>query len=242
MSIDRNSFSVRGTRIEVVRKDIKNLHVGVYPPEGRVRVAAPHNIDDEAVRLAVVTRMGWIRRRQAEFLAQERQSEREYVTGECHYFQGRKYRLDVIEHESPPEIRVTSSRTLTMFVRPQMGTDRREVLLNEWYRARLKEQLPALLATWEPRVGVDVRDIRVRRMRTRWGTCNAGAGRIWLNLELAKKPVACLEYILVHEMIHFLERNHNEAFRKQMDRLLPDWQQRRRELNRVPLAHEDWAY
>jgi predicted metal-dependent hydrolase len=233
---------VRGTRIEVVRKDIKNLHVGVYPPNGRVRVAAPRHLDDSAVRLAVVTRMGWIRRQQAGFERQERQSQRDFVTGESHYFEGRRYRLSVVETAGPPEVELVGSRTLKMRIRPKTGRARREAILNAWYKDRLRNQFPALLAKWEPRVGVQVAELRIKRMKTRWGTCNAGARRIWLNLELAKKPLVCLEYIFVHEMVHFLERHHNEAFRTLMNRLLPTWQQCRKELNRAPLSHEDWAY
>lgn len=242
MNTDRHSFDVRGTRIEVVRKDIKNLHVGVYPPSGRVRVAAPRHLDDSAVRLAVVTRMGWIRRQRASFERQERQSQREYVTGESHYFEGRRYRLSVVERDAPPEVRLTGSKSMKLYVRPGTSRERREAIMHAWYRERLREKFASLLAKWEPRVGVQVAELRIRRMRTRWGTCNAPAKRIWLNLELAKKPLACLEYILVHEMVHFVVRHHNDDFRAMMTRLLPTWQQTRKELNRAPLAHEDWTY
>lgn len=242
MTTDRHSFDVRGTRIEVVRKDIRNLHVGVYPPSGRVRVAAPRHLDDSAVRLAVVTRIGWIRRQQASFERQERQSEREFVTGESHYVEGRRYRLSITEAEGLPEVKIVGSQTLKMFVRPGTDRERREAILMGWYRERLREHSSMLLAKWERRVGVQVSELRIKRMKTRWGTCNVGAKRIWLNLELAKKPPVCLEYILVHEMVHCLERHHNAAFRLLMNRLLPTWQQCRKELNRAPLAHEDWTH
>lgn len=242
MSIDRNSFEVRGTRIDVVRKDIKNLHVGVYPPDGRVRVAAPRHLGDSAVRLAVVTRMGWIRRQRASFERQERQSQREYVTGESHYFEGRRYRLVVVERAAPAEVKIVSSRTIKLFVRPNTSRERRETIMNSWYRDRLRKHFSALLAKWEPRIGVEVSELRIKRMRTRWGTCNAPEKRIWLNLELAKKPLQCLEYIMVHEMVHFLVRHHNDSFRSTMSRLLPTWPQCQAELNRAPLAHEDWKF
>jgi predicted metal-dependent hydrolase len=186
--------------------------------------------------------MGWIRRQQASFERQERQSQREFVTGESHYFAGRRYRLSVVERAAPPEVRLAGSRTMKLFVRPGTLRERRETILHGWYRERLREKLPALLAKWESRVGIRVADLRIKRMRTRWRTCNAHAGRVWLNLELAKKPVACLEYILVHEMVHFVVRHHNDDFRAMMNRLLPAWQQCRKELNRAPLAHEDWTY
>jgi hypothetical protein len=228
--------------VEIVRKDIKNLHLGVYPPGGRVRVAAPLRLDDEAVRLAVVSRLGWIRRQQKNFAEQERQSQREMVGGESHYFQGRRYRLAVVERAGPAAVRFRNNSTLELQIRP--GTDRkyREAVLNRWYRQWLREQIPALIAKWEPKIGMSVAEWGIKRMKTRWGTCNADARRIWLNLELAKKPVSCLEYILIHEMVHLLEHHHNEHFRELMDRLMPQWRTHRQELNRAPLSHEDWTY
>jgi hypothetical protein len=231
---------VGGIRIEIVRKDIKNLHVGVYPPNGRVRVAAPLRLDDEAVRLALISRLGWIRRQRAEFERQDRQSQREMVTGESHYFQGRRYRLDVIEHAGPPSVRLQNNTTMELRVRPGTDSAKRKAALQQWYRERLREQLRPLLAKWTPKVGVTDAEVRIKKMKTRWGSCNAPAQRIWLNLELAKKPPTCLEYILVHEMAHFLERHHTERFRALMDRLMPSWRLYREELNRAPLAHEEW--
>jgi predicted metal-dependent hydrolase len=228
--------------VEVVRKDIKNLHLGVYPPNGRVRVAVPLRLDDEAVRLAVISRLGWIRRQQDGFDQQERQSEREMITGESHYFQGRRYRLDVVEHEGPASISLANSITMKLRVRPGTDRDKREAVLYRWYRHRLREQIPQLIVKWEPRVGVTVAEWGIKKMKTHWGTCNGKARRIWLNLELAKKTASCLEYILVHEMVHFLERYHNDRFRELMDGLMPRWRLHREELNRSPLAHEDWVY
>jgi predicted metal-dependent hydrolase len=237
-----HAIEVRGISVEVVRKDIKNLHVGVYPPNGRVRVAAPLRLDDEAVRLAVISRLGWIRRQRKGFDQQLRQSQREMVRGESHYYQGRRYRLDVIERDGLPSVRILSNRTMELRIRPGADRGAREAVLLRWYRRRLQEQIPQLLAKWEPKVGVDVAEVRIKKMKTRWGTCTSEARRIWLNLELVKKPSSCLEYILVHEMIHLLERHHNERFRDLMDEVMPQWQLHREELNRVPLAHEKWKY
>jgi predicted metal-dependent hydrolase len=242
VSTKRQRIDVRGILVEVVRKDIKNLHLGVYPPGGRVRVAAPRRLNDEAVRLAVISRLAWIRRQQDRFEQQVRQSERELVTGESLYFEGRRYRLDVIEQDSTPTVHVTTATTMALRVRAGTSAEERQALLSRWYRERLREQLPGLLDKWQPLVGVTVVAVRIRRMKTRWGSCNASARRIWLNSELAKKPAACLEYILVHEMVHLLERHHNERFRELMDSLMPIWRMRRDELNRAPLAHEDWKY
>ncbi len=228
--------------MEVVRKDIKNLHLAVYPPHGRVRVAVPLRVSDETVRLAVISRLGWIRRQQSTLDQQERQSEREMVTGESHFVQGRRYRLDVIEQDGPASVVIRNSKTLELRVRPGTDRQKREEVFWRWYRQLLREQIPDLLAKWEPVVGVRVASSGIKRMKTRWGTCNTEAQRIWLNLELAKKPPACLEYILVHEMVHLLERHHNDRFRAYMDEFMPQWRLYREELNRAPLAHEDWEY
>ena len=242
MTIDQRHITVRGISVEIVRKDIKHLHLGVYPPSGRVRVASPSRLDDDAVRLAVISRLGWIRRQQAEFAQQDRQSQREFVTGESHYFWGRRYRIDMIEHNGPPAVRLPNNTTMELRVRPGSDREVREAVLHRWYRHQLRTELPALVAKWQPRVGVIVNDVRIKKMKTRWGSCNAGAGRIWLNLELVKKPPSCLAYILVHEMVHFLERHHNERFRALMDALMPQWRLYKDELNRAPLAHETWRY
>jgi len=238
----RDTLRVGDIEIEVVRKDIKHLHLAVYPPEGRVRVSVPLRLDDEAVQLAVVPRLGWINRQRTKFVEQPRQSRRELVTGESHYVQGRRYRLDVVEGSGAPALQLVNGRTLTLQVRPGSDRERRERVLWGWYRELLREQIPVLIAKWEPVMGVEVAEWGIKRMKTRWGSCNIAARRIWLNLELAKKPVSCLEYIVVHEMVHLLERRHNERFRAYMDRFLPQWRLQRDELNRAPLAHEDWKY
>jgi len=242
VSTDRHEIEIDGLAVEVVRKEIKHLHVGVYPPTGRVRVAAPRRLDDEAVRLAVVSRLGWIRRKQKEFAGQDRQSQREMVTGESHYFQGRRYLLNVIECDGPAGVRLAGKTSMELRVPPAFGRAQRDVVLQRWYRRQLRALLPALVAKWEPRVGVTVSEVRIKRMKTRWGSCNAPARRVWLNLELIKKPVVCLEYVLVHELVHLHERHHNETFLAWMDTLLPTWRVYRDELNRAPLAHEKWIY
>ncbi|MEM9998975.1 MAG: SprT family zinc-dependent metalloprotease [Bacteroidota bacterium] len=239
---ERRILEVSGLAVEVVRKDIQNLHLAVYPPDGRVRIAVPRHVDDDAARLAVVDKLRWIRRQQADFARQPRQSRREVVTGESHYLWGRRYRLDVVEQDRTPLVRVRGPEWLELTVRSGTNADRRLRVLTEWYRSEIKARVPALVAAWEPVLGVRVADWGVRRMKTKWGSCSIDARRIWLNLELAKKPPTCLEYIVVHEMVHLLERRHTERFRALMDRHLPDWQLRRAVLNRAPLAHEDWTY
>ena len=239
---DKSRIDVAGTSIDVVRKDIKNLHIGVYPPAGRVRVAAPLRFDDDALRMAIISRMPWIRRKQAEFEQQDRQSQREFVTGESHYFEGRRYRLDVLEHDGPPAVHLLNRTTMQLRVRPGTDREKREATVERWYRQQLRDRVPGLLHKWEPKLGVRVSEVRIRKMKTRWGTCNTEAGRIWLNLELAKKPLACTEYIVVHELAHLIERSHNGRFRDLMDYSLPQWHLYRDQLNQAPLAHAGWRY
>ena len=237
-----HQITVNGLTVDVVRKNIKNLHLAVYPPNGRVRVAAPLRVDDEAVRLAVISRMAWIKRHQAKFEGQERQSAREYVSGESHYFQGRRYLLNVVYHDAPPKVIIRNKTTLDLFVRTGSDAAKRERVLVAWYRKQLKEMIPPLIAKWEAIMGVQVAEWGVKRMKTRWGSCNIEAHRIWVNLELVKKPVHCLEYIIVHEMVHLLERLHNDRFTEHMDKFMPQWRFFREELNKAPLGHATWDY
>jgi predicted metal-dependent hydrolase len=242
MSTESHQITVSGVRIHVVRKAIKNLHLGVYPPHGRVRVAAPLRVSDDAVRLAVIGKLGWIKRQQAGFEAQSRQSEREMVSGESHYFLGRRYRLRIVEHRGVGIVVLHGKTALELYVPPRAEAAQREQVLQLWYRKQLKALIPPLLEKWQPVMGVHVADWGIKRMKTKWGSCNKHARRIWLNLELAKKPVHCLEYIVVHEMVHLLERHHNDRFRALMDQFMPRWRMRREELNREPLSHERWEY
>jgi len=235
-------ITVHGLRVDVVRKNIKNLHLAVYPPNGRVRVAAPLRVNDEAVRLAVISRLAWIKRRQSKFEAQDRQSAREYVSGESHYYQGRRYRLNVIDHDGLPRVIVRNKTTIDLCVRTGGDIAHRERVFLAWYRQQLKAMVPPLIAKWEPILGVMVADWGVKQMKTKWGTCNVEARRIWLNLELVKKPALCLEYIVVHEMAHLLERHHDDRFTAYMDKFMPQWRLHRAELNREPLGHVTWEY
>jgi len=234
--IEEYKLEVMGIPVEVVRKNIKNLHLAVYPPDGRVRVAAPLHLNKDAVRLAIISRIGWIRKKQDAFRNQARQSRREMVTGESHYFQGRRYRLKVVEINRPPTVKLSNNSTIELGVRPGSDRAKREAVLCEWYRKKLKGQIPAVITEWEPRIGVKIADWGVRKMKTRWGSCNRKAGRIWLNLELAKKSPSCLEYVVVHEMLHLVERHHNDRFKELISDLLPNWQTTRDELNRSPIG------
>lgn len=243
MSTEQHQIlEINDMQVDVFRKSIKNLHLSVYPPDGKVRVSAPLSLDDEAIRLAIISRLGWIRRQQARFAQQDRQSARDMVTGESHYVQGHRYRLDVIEHQGAPAVTIRNNTTLELRVRPGSDQQKREAVLAQWYRQQLRAHIPELIAKWEPIMGVEVAEWGIKKMKTRWGTCNIAARRIWVNLELAKKPVACLEYIVVHEMVHLLERHHNDQFKAYMDQFLPQWRLHRDTLNHYPLAYEDWEY
>jgi len=233
---------VNDIKIDVVRKDIKNLHLAVYPPSGRVRIAAPLKVDDEAVRLFAISKLSWIKKNQAKYINQERQSERKFISGESHYFKGQRYILNVVYHTGYPKVRIRNKKYIDLQVKDVYTAMQREKVMTNWYRKSLKEQIPALIEKWQKVVGVDDVQWEVKKMKTKWGTCNREAKRIWLNLELAKKPERCLEYIIVHEIVHILERNHTERFVAIMDKTMPPWREYKKELNQFPLAHEVWSY
>ncbi len=242
MNTEGFEIRVSGLTVQIVRKDIKNLHLGVYPPTGRVRVAAPLRISNDAVRRAVIGKLGWIKRQQARFKGQARQSDREMVSGESHYFLGRRYRLRILEHDGPSRVFLPNRSTLELQVRKGSSVGKREQVLWRWYRERLRELVPPLLAKWEPILRVHAAGFGVRRMKTKWGGCSVDAKRIWVNLELAKKPKQCLEYIVVHELVHLSERRHNDRFIAALDRHLPHWRLHRKLLNEAPLGHAGWNY
>lgn len=228
--------------IDVVRKDIKNLHLAVYPPDGRVRIATPLKLDDEAVRLFAISKLAWIKRHQANFEAQPRQSPREFVSGESHYFQGHRYLLNVIYQPGAPKVVIRNKTYLDLYVREGSDEAQRRSVLLAWYRQHLKRDIPPLIEKWAAVLEVTVNEWGVKLMKTKWGTCNIEARRIWLNLELAKKPHHCLEFIVVHEMVHLLERHHNDRFTAYMDKFLPNWRFYKEELNRYPLAEIERSY
>ena len=228
--------------ITTIRKDIKNLHLGVYPPNGRVRIAAPLKSSDEAIRLFAVSKLGWIRKQKAKFINQERQTQREYVSGESHYFFGKRYLLNVVTIDPKPRIELKRKTHIDMYVKPETPNHRKEKILEDWYRAELKKELPAIIKKWTKIIGVKPKEVSVKKMKTKWGTCNHQSKRIWINLELAKKPYHCLEYIFVHEMVHLLEKKHSDKFKAYMDKFLPKWRQLKNELNKQPLSYSHWDY
>ncbi|WP_024756567.1 M48 family metallopeptidase [Streptomyces exfoliatus] len=239
MSTASAYLTIRGIDIDVIYKSIKNLHIGVYPPLGRVRVAAPHQLDDEQVRLAVIQRLPWIKEQREQFRSAARQSTREMVTGESHYVWGVRRRMKVVERPGRAHFEVDGERLL-LYVPARTSAERRRELLDQWYREQLRHAIPSLIAKWEPILEVSVSRWSIKRMKTKWGSCNRETGHIWFNVELAKKPPACLEYIVVHEMVHYLERHHDDRFTKLVERSMPNWRSLRDQLNNAPLAEEQW--
>ena len=228
--------------VSVDRKAIKNIHLSVYPPDGRVHISAPERFSLDALRVYAVGRLDWIKRQQRELAVQARESLREYIDRESHYFAGQRYLLRVREVEGVRPSVDCAVRELIMTVPPGFDTVRRRALLNNFYRAYLKREVPQIIARYAPRMGITVNDFRIRHMKTKWGSCNIAARRLWLNVELARKPPECLEYLVVHEMVHLLERQHNTRFAQHMDRFLPGWPSLRDLLNRLPVVHVDWDY
>jgi predicted metal-dependent hydrolase len=227
--------------IDVEQKNIKNIHLSVYPPNGKVKIAAPERMDIDTIRVFAINKLKWIKKQQEVFRNQERETKREFIERESHYFQGKRYLLTIIEQETKPKVILKHSE-IELYIRPNTSTKKRKEILDEWYREEIKKIVPKMLEKWEQKIGVKTNEFGVKIMRTKWGTCNIEAKRIWLNLELAKKPVECLEYIVVHELVHLLERNHNAVFVKYMNEFMPKWRFYRDELNRLPFRHTDWKY
>lgn len=227
--------------IAVERKAVAHVHLSVYPPAGSVRLVAPAHLSDQALRAFAIRKLPWIRNQRAKLLAQERESPRELVTRESHYVWGQRRLLRVIEHNAPPAIEL-SPRQLIMRVRPGTDAQARAALLAGWYREQIRQNCAPLLDRWQQLLNVTARHLYVQHMKTRWGSCTRASGAIRLNTELARKPLACLEYILVHELLHLLEPTHSRRFKDLLDRCMPDWQGRRELLNRLPVRHEDWTY
>lgn len=220
--------------IDITQKNIKNLYIKVYPPDGRVCIVCPKRLDDETIRQFAYSKIDWIRKKRAKFQAQPHQLPQKYISGETHYFKGDRFLLEVIYHQAASKVVIDQNR-LYLYVRHGSIREQREQILIDWYRQQLKAELPILIAKWEQAIDVKVSDWGVKKMRTRWGTCNTSARRIWINLDLITKPQRCLEYVVVHELVHLLERKHNKRFEAYMSKFMPDWKIYREELNRLGL-------
>jgi predicted metal-dependent hydrolase len=227
--------------VDVVLKNIKNVYLSVQPPRGRVHISAPSRMSLDNIRMFAISKLDWIKKQQKKLRDQERETPSEYLDRESYYVWGKRYLLSVIVGKGASSIELKHDQML-MYVRPGTNKKRHQVLLEGWYRGQLKSAVPPLITKWEPLLGVEVNQFFVRRMKTKWGSCNPKAGNIRLNTQLATKPPECLEYIIVHEMMHLLEPTHNSRFRALMDRFMPNWQFRNDQLNLLPLRHEYWRY
>jgi predicted metal-dependent hydrolase len=227
--------------MDVVLKDIRNIHLSVYPPHGRVRISAPSRADIDTIRVFAISKLGWIKQQQRKLQEQERETPREYLERESHYIWGKRYLLTLLERDEPPSIELKHNQ---MFLRVRPGTDekKKEAIVDAWYRKELRKAVQPLIAKWEPIIGVKVEGLYIQHMKTKWGSCNPQAHHIRINTELAKKPREYLEYIVVHEMVHILEPIHNDRFVSLMNQFMPKWQYFKETLNQLPLKHESWEY
>lgn len=234
-------ITISNITIDVIKKDIKNIHLAVYPPTGRVRIATPKKTSDESIRLFAISKLGWIKKHQRNFNKQNRLPVKEFINRESHFYLGKRYLLNVVETEGKPYVKMRH-RKIDVFVRLGSSSEVKDQLLTNWYRNQLKLLIPPFISKWEKILNVKVSHWGVRKMKTKWGSCSVESQRILLNLELIQKPVACLEYIIAHELVHLIERHHNDRFLSILSKHLPNWKFLKQELNRFPLDHTDWDY
>ncbi|MGE6777086.1 M48 family metallopeptidase [Vreelandella titanicae] len=225
--------------IAVTRKAVRNVHLSVHPPEGRVTLVAPANTRLEVARAYAISKLSWIRSQQSKLQQQDRETPRQFIKRESHYLWGRRYLLNVEEKEARPNIKLDHKR-ITLRVRPDSSPEKRAQVMHEWHKRLLHEAVPPLIQRWESKLEVTVNRYYLQRMKTKWGSCNHRAGNIRLNTELVKKPRDLLEYIIVHEMAHLIEPTHNERFIALLDQHYPGWREARSELNALPLKAESW--
>jgi predicted metal-dependent hydrolase len=225
--------------VEVVRKDIKNVHLSVNPPTGKVRISAPESMNLDLIRAYALTKLAWIREQQARIRNQERELPKEFVERESHYVWGKRYLLTILESEERQKVELTHTM-LAVQVRPGTGSEKIGELVDEWYRGLLREAAQPLIQKWEGILGVKTQALFIQQMKTRWGGCSHETGTIRLNTELAKRAPEFLDYVVLHEMVHLLEPNHGERFQSLMDRHLPNWRHIRDELNRLPVPYGEW--
>lgn len=234
-------FQLGNITVDVFFKDIKNVHLSVYPPIGRVKISAPLHMNVDAIRVFAISKISWIKQQQKKICEQERETPREYLERESHYVWGKRYLLEIIEHDDHPSVELKHSCML-LSVRNKEDYDKKQAMLDEWYRMQLRKAVYPLIAKWEPVLGVKVEKVFVQKMKTKWGGCCPVAQNIRLNTDLAKKPPECLEYVVVHEMLHLLEPTHNARFIALVEQFIPKWQFYREQLNRLPVSHADWDY
>ena len=235
------TINLGSVQAQVLRKRIKHMHLGVFPPEGVVRISAPEGVALDTIRVFAISKLAWIKQQQRKMQTQPREPEREYIDRESHYVWGQRYLLQIQELERRASIAL-SGKNMLMTVRPGTPAEKRQALLDAWYRTQVREAAQPLLRKWQAIMGVQPGKLLVQRMKTKWGSCNPQTGLIRLNTDLAKKPPEHLEYVIVHELAHLIEPSHNARFVSLMNLLMPKWQHYRDELNTLPVRHEHWDY
>jgi predicted metal-dependent hydrolase len=240
MNIKSYKIKLGSLPVLVRRRQIKNLHLAVLPPDGLIRVSAPEHMSDEAIRMLLAMRIPWINKQRAKFQGQARQTPRKYVSGESHYLWGRRYMLEVRNENKPMSVNLKGKKKIVLQVPARSTIKKREEVMLDWYRRELRAETEKQISKWQDKIGVKANNLGIKKMKTKWGTCNYKAGRIWLNLELAKKPIEFTEYVVVHELLHLIEKNHSERFVKLLSQHMPKWRSLKEELNRFVLTHEEW--
>jgi predicted metal-dependent hydrolase len=224
-------INVLNISAEVEWKKIKNIHLTIYPPNARIHVSAPLFMTEEAIRLFLISKQAWIKQKVSQVLNQNRQTPREYVSGENHYFKGQRFRLKVIYHNAPAKVEIQGNEFINLYVREGVTEERKAEIIKEWYREKLKETLPELISKWEAIIGVKANKWSIKQMKTIWGSCNHRTKNILFNLELIKKPLHCIEYVVVHELLHIKVRLHNKEYISLLNKYFPNWKQIKNELN-----------
>jgi predicted metal-dependent hydrolase len=234
-------FSIAGIDVVVTFKDIKNVHLSVNPPSGAVRIAAPTRMNLDTIRVFAISKLAWIKRQQKKFREQEREPPREFIERESHYVWGKRYLLKIEETDFSPHVEFRHHR-LALHIRPNTDIAARQALFDAFYRLQIRAKVGSMIAKWEPILKVKANRVLVQRMKTKWGSCATASRNIRLNTDLAKKPLECLEYIVLHEMTHLIEPTHNARFVALMDAYMPNWQFQRGLLNRLPVRQDEWDH
>lgn len=226
-------LTIGSVEVEVKFKPIKNLHLSVHPPYGKVTVSSPEFFDLEKVRVYLITKLGWIKREQKKIATQEREGEKFMITRESHQFLGKRYLLDVKDSNTNKIILKHSS--IELYAKESASVEAKKKVLYDWYRKELRAQIKTLIPKYAVIMNLSIPEFGIRIMKTKWGSCTTESQKLWFNIELAKKPIECIEYIVVHEMVHLIERNHNKNFVILMDRYLPNWRTQKNILNELPI-------
>lgn len=225
--------------VTMTRKDIKNVHLSVHPPEGKVILVAPKGTRIEVARAYAISRLGWIRKQQTKLKSQARETPRKFIKRESHYLWGRRYLLNVSYQDNKPSVSLTHT-SINLTVRPGSEMHKRADVIHQWHKSLLHDAIPKIIRKWESKLKVEVSSYFLQRMKTKWGSCNRRTRCIRLNTELVKKPKDLLEYVIVHEMIHLIEPTHNKRFITILQKHYPNWREARNELNELPLTAEVW--